>query len=59
MQKLILCFQKCKEYNISLNLDKCAFMVFSKMILGFIISKGKLLNPKKQTTINMLPTKIP
>jgi hypothetical protein len=28
LQKLRLCFQKCKEYGISLNLDKCAFMVF-------------------------------
>jgi hypothetical protein len=28
LQKLKLCFQKCKEYDISLNLDKYAFMVF-------------------------------
>jgi hypothetical protein len=48
LQKLKLCFQKCKEFGISLNLDKCAFMVFSGMILGFIVSKeGKLLDPKK------------
>jgi hypothetical protein len=41
-------FKKCPEYGISLNLDKCAFMVFSGMILGFIVSKeGKLLDPKK------------
>ncbi len=47
-QKLKLCFQKCKEYGISLNPNKCAFMVFSKMILGFIVSKKrKLPNPKK------------
>jgi hypothetical protein len=40
--------QKCKEYGISINPDKCAFLVFSGMILGFIISKeGKLSNPKK------------
>jgi hypothetical protein len=39
LQKLGLCCQKCKEYGISLNLDKCAFMVFSRMILGFIVSK--------------------
>jgi len=43
LQKLKLCFQKCKEYGISLNPNKCAFMVFSRMILGFIVSKeGKL-----------------
>jgi hypothetical protein len=48
LQKLRLCFQKCKGYGISLNPNKCAFMVFSGMILGFILSKeGKLLDPKK------------
>ncbi len=58
-QKLRLCFQKCKKYGISLNLDKCAFMVFLGMIIGFIISKeGKLLDPKKiQAIINMPPLK--
>jgi hypothetical protein len=35
LQKFKLCFQKCKEYDISLNLDKCAFMVFLRMILMF------------------------
>jgi hypothetical protein len=48
LQKFILWFQKCKEYGINLNLDKCAFMVFSRMILGLIVSKkGKLSDPKK------------
>jgi hypothetical protein len=37
LQKLKLCFQKCRKYGINLNLDKCAFMVFSRMTLGFII----------------------
>ncbi len=61
LQKLILCFQKCKEYGISLNQDKCAFMVFSGMTLGFIVSKErKLLDPKKiQAIINMPPPKNP
>ncbi len=56
-----LCFQKCKEYGISLNLNKCAFMVFSRMILGFIISKEeKLPDPKKiQAIVNMSPPKNP
>ncbi len=59
LQKLRLCFQKCREYGISLNLDKCAFMVFLGMILGFIISKeGKLPNLKKiQAIVNMPPPK--
>jgi len=38
-QKLRLCFEKCKEYGIILNPKKCAFMVFSRMLLCFIISK--------------------
>jgi len=57
LQKLKLCFQKYKDYGISLNLDKCAFMVFSRMILGFIISKkGKLSNPNKIQAIVNMPT---
>jgi hypothetical protein len=48
LQNRRLCFQKCKEFGISLNPNKCAFMVFLGMILGFIISKeGKLLDPMK------------
>jgi hypothetical protein len=36
-------FFKCRMFGISLNLDKCAFMVFSRTILGFIVSKkGKV-----------------
>jgi len=43
LQKLKLCFQKCREYGISLNLNKFAFMIFLGMILGFIVSReGKL-----------------
>jgi hypothetical protein len=61
LQKPRLCFQKCREYGISLNPNKCAFMVFLGMILGFIISKEeKLPNPKKvQTIVNMPPPKNP
>jgi hypothetical protein len=57
MQKLKLCFQKCKKYGISLNLNKCAFMVFLRMILAFIVSKeGKLPDPNKiKVIINMPP----
>jgi hypothetical protein len=28
LEKLKKCFLKCKEFGISFNLDKCAFMVF-------------------------------
>jgi hypothetical protein len=37
LQKLKLCFQKCKEYNIDLNPEKCAFMVLFGVIIGFIV----------------------
>ncbi len=61
LQKLKLCFQKCREYGISLNFNKRAFMIFSGMILGFIVSKErKLPNPKKiQAIVNMPPPKNP
>jgi hypothetical protein len=61
LQKLKLCFQKYREYDININLNKCAFVVFSWIILGFIVSKeGKLLDPKKiQAIINMPPPKNP
>jgi hypothetical protein len=44
LQKLKLYFQKCKEYGINLNPDKCTFMVFSGMILGFIVMHPKLFD---------------
>jgi hypothetical protein len=61
LQKLKLCFQKCREYGINVNPNKCAFMVFSRMILGFIVSnERKLPNPKKmQAIINMPSPKNP
>jgi len=54
--KLRLCFQKCREYKTSLNPKKCAFIIFSRLILGFIVSKErKFPNPKKvQVIVNML-----
>jgi hypothetical protein len=56
LEKLNKCFLKCKEFNINLNLYKCAFMVFSGTILGFIVSKkGKIMDPKKiKALVNML-----
>jgi hypothetical protein len=48
VMKLKLCFHKCREYRISFNPKKCAFMVFLGLILGFIVSKErKILDPKK------------
>jgi hypothetical protein len=56
LMKLRLCFHKCKEYIINFNPKKCAFMVFSRLILRFIIFKeGKILDLEKvQAIMNML-----
>jgi hypothetical protein len=61
LEKLKKCFLKCREFNISLNLDKCAFMVFLGTILGFIVSKvGKVMDPKKvEALVNMLVATTP
>jgi hypothetical protein len=56
LEKLKKCFLKCKEFGINLNLDKCAFMVFSQTILGFLVSKeGKVMDPKKVTALVNMP----
>jgi hypothetical protein len=50
-----------QRYGICLNLDKCIFMVCSKNILGFIVSKeGKTPDPKKiKALVKMLVPKTP
>jgi hypothetical protein len=55
LKKLKNCFLKWREFGISLNLDKCVFMVFSRIILRFILSKkGKVMDPKKvEASVNM------
>jgi hypothetical protein len=59
LMKLEPCFKKCKEYIINLNLEKCAFMVFSKLILGFKVSKErKIPYPKKVRAIVNVPVPI-
>jgi hypothetical protein len=46
--KLKLCFKKCREYKMNLNPEKMFFMVFSRLILGFIVSgEGKIPNLKR------------
>jgi hypothetical protein len=47
--------------DINLNPEKCMFLVFSGVILGYIMFKeGKLLDPKKITTkVNMSKQKTP
>jgi hypothetical protein len=61
LEKIRKCFLKCREYGISLNLKKCAFMVCYGTILGFIVSKdGKTHDPKKiEALFKMLVPKTP
>jgi len=55
-QKLHLRFDKCHEFSISLNPDKCMFLVYSMVIMGYIMSQeGKLPNLKKISTIVNMP----
>ncbi len=55
LDKLQLYFLKCHEFDININLEKFAFMVFFGLILGFIVSKeGKFHDPKNiQTILNL------
>jgi hypothetical protein len=52
-------FLKMQKVWLSLNPNKCAFMVFLRMILGFITSKEEKLpdRKKKQVIVNMPPPK--
>jgi len=41
-------FFKCRKFGINLNPNKCAFMVFLRTIIGFIVSnKGKVMDPRR------------
>jgi len=55
LEKLRKCFFKSKKFRINLNPNKCAFMLFLRTILGFIVfKKGKVMDPKKvQALMNM------
>jgi hypothetical protein len=61
LKKLRKCFIKCKKYGISLNLDKCAFMVCFRTILRFIVSKEKKTHDPKtiEALIKMSMPKTP
>jgi hypothetical protein len=39
IEKFKKCFFKCRGFGIGLNLDKCVFLVCSRVILGFIVFK--------------------
>jgi len=56
LDKLTLCFQKCREFHISLNPEKCLFLAYSGVILGYVVSKdGKFPDPKKIEAIRLMP----
>jgi hypothetical protein len=61
LAKLRLYFDKHHEFGISLNIYKCIFLVYSGVILGYVVSKvGKLPNMKNMSMIvNMLALKTP
>ncbi len=57
LTKLQLCFDKCREFNISLNLEKRMFLVHLGVILGYMGSKeSKLLDSKKILVIIHMPS---
>jgi hypothetical protein len=57
LDKLSLCFDKCWECGISLHPKKCMFIVYSRIILEYIISnKSKLPTPKKLFPIINIPS---
>jgi hypothetical protein len=51
MAKLWLCFDKCGEFDISLNPKKCIFLVYSRVILGYIVSNARKLSDLKKISI--------
>jgi hypothetical protein len=57
LPKLQLCFDKCREFGISLNYEKYMLMVHLGIILEYMVSqKGKLLDLKKISTTVHMPT---
>ncbi len=57
LTNLQLCFDKCKEFKISLNLKKLMFLMHLGIILGYVVSReSNLLDLKKISTIIHMPT---
>ncbi len=55
--KLQLCFNKCREFDISLNPEKCMFLVHLSIILGYVVSKeSKLPDLKRLSAIVHMST---
>jgi hypothetical protein len=58
LSKLKLCFQKCEEVGVSMNPNKCAFIVFSRMIMGCIIYRERTLFDLRIHAIVNMPISI-
>jgi hypothetical protein len=59
LEKFMKYFFKCREFGIRLNPNKCAFIVFLKTILGFIVfKKGKVMDPMKVQALVYVPIPI-
>jgi hypothetical protein len=52
LAKLHLCFDKCHEFNINLNPYKCTCWVYYKVILRYIISRGRKTIESKENFDN-------
>jgi hypothetical protein len=61
MAKLWLCFDKCWEFGINLNPNKCIFLVYLRVILRYVVSKARKLSDLKKisTIVNMFAPKTP
>jgi hypothetical protein len=56
LDKLRKCFTKCCEFGISLNPEKCYFLVCSSMILEYVVSaEGEFPYPKKIEALVTMP----
>ena len=55
LPKLRHVFERCRQYDVNLNPDKCIFYVPSGVILGYIVCQaGKFPDPKKiEALVNM------
>ncbi len=49
------CLEKCRQNSISLNPEKCAFCVNLGVLLGYIVCSDVLVDPRKITTIIIMP----
>ena len=59
LPKLRLVSERCRQYGVSLNPNKCIFYVPSGVILGYIVCQaGKFPDPKKiEALVKMPPPK--